>query len=169
MPKSFVHDDLDDPGRQIRLLRLLPDSNLSSKVRCVLEVADFDCSPEYDGLSYTWGDERLTEPIIVNECESQATNNLKCALRHLRSKQSRILWVDAVCINQKNVDERNHQVKRVGKIYAKASKVIVWLGEADENTALAFSTLEPLASLSDILVTAATGRNGGNPPNAFLV
>ena len=61
----------------------------------------------------------------------RVTNNLHTALHHLRQHdQDRILWIDAICINQNNVRERSDQVSRIGDIFRYAKRVIVWLGKA---------------------------------------
>jgi hypothetical protein len=64
--------------------------------------------------------------------------NLLDALRRLRStSKSRLLWIDAICINQRNLDERAEQVPLMGKIYSGASKVVVWVGEEDDASRVA--------------------------------
>ncbi|KAF8846605.1 HET-domain-containing protein, partial [Acephala macrosclerotiorum] len=85
----------------------------------------------FGALSYVWGHASDTRPILVDGEEFQATVNLESALRHLRhNDRSRTLWVDAVCINQQDVLERNSQVLLMGKIYETAASVIIWLGES---------------------------------------
>ena len=60
-------------------------------------------------------------------------SNLISALRHLRHAETpRVLWIDAICIDQMNTVERNHEVKRMGTIYKMAQRVIVWLGPASD-------------------------------------
>jgi hypothetical protein len=62
------------------------------------------------------------------------TANCEAALRKLRNRDSeRILWIDAICINQDKTLERNHQVTLMRDIYSKASRVVVWLGKASVN------------------------------------
>jgi hypothetical protein len=69
--------------------------------------------------------------------------NLECALRYLRSKESpRVLWVDAICINQNDLDEKSEQVPRMGEIYSRATKVYAWLGEADRQIDCVFDVLQ---------------------------
>jgi hypothetical protein len=63
----------------------------------------------------------------------QIRKNLEAALRHLRlTQEARYLWVDAICINQDDMDERSRQVSIMSEIYSKASQVVVWLGEREE-------------------------------------
>jgi hypothetical protein len=64
---------------------------------------------------------------------SQSRQNLFEALLHLRGKkETRILWVDAVCINQQDKSERNEQVRWMGEIYSSVQQVIIWLGKEAE-------------------------------------
>ncbi|KAH8891270.1 HET-domain-containing protein [Thozetella sp. PMI_491] len=111
--------------------------------------------PRYEALSYTWGDLGATEQAHVEsgdqlQDERTATSavlairpNLAAALRCFRhARDVRVLWIDAICINQEDIAERNEQVKRMTKIYSLASRVIAWLGEASEESKLALATLQ---------------------------
>lgn len=84
----------------------------------------------YEALSYQWGDvEKKPRAISVNGQKLWITANLWQALIYLRRVgQSRTLWIDAICINQNDVDERSHQVAMMAEIYTNASKVVSWLG-----------------------------------------
>ena len=85
--------------------------------------------PEFEALSYVWGDSSGVEPIFIDGKIKYIRLNLLSALRSLRHRTSeRVLWIDALCINQENDLERMHQVRCMGDIYAQASSVIVWLG-----------------------------------------
>lgn len=88
----------------------------------------------YEALSYVWGSENDKKPIYVDGKELRVTANLHVALSHLRHRfWERFLWIDAICIDQKENAEKNHQVQSMAKIYAKAGRVIVWLGDAADN------------------------------------
>ena len=77
--------------------------------------------------------------------------NLACALRHLRYERlPRVMWIDAICINQDDVDERGQQVQRMADIYRQASRVVVWLGPEGSNSDLAISTLTYLSQQVEI-------------------
>ena len=85
----------------------------------------------YEALSYAWGSSETTDYIIVNGGKLPITANLFWALFHLRLRdEDRILWVDAVCINQNHHREKTHQVQQMGDIYKQADRVIFWLGPA---------------------------------------
>ncbi|KAK1845502.1 ankyrin repeat and sam domain containing protein 6 [Colletotrichum chrysophilum] len=132
---SFEHDPLDLTKPGIRLLRLL--KGCTGPIRCELfevDVAERSCEPPYEALSYVWGSSDLTHHIEISGKELRITASLHLALSHLRLADDRVLWVDAVCINQNNHKERGHQVQRMGDIYSQARQVIVWLGQSTDNT-----------------------------------
>ena len=77
--------------------------------------------------------------IYINSTRYPATWNLDSALRHLRDKvQPSMFWVDALFIDQTNVEERNSQAKRMGTVYKTVSEVIAWLGPEYANSDLVF-------------------------------
>jgi hypothetical protein len=78
------------------------------------------------------------------------TENLIAALLRFRNPtKERILWIDSICINQNAIDERNHQVKLMGNVYQTASRVLIWLGEEDETTELAYSCIRAYFELKE--------------------
>jgi hypothetical protein len=101
----------------------------ASIVRCKLSHVTFGEKPQYEALSYTWGDPNDLEDIIINGLKIKVRANLYSALRHLRTKEPRVLWADAICIDQGNFQERTYQVGLMDYIYTRASCVLVWLGE----------------------------------------
>ncbi|KAI0906225.1 heterokaryon incompatibility protein-domain-containing protein [Ustulina deusta] len=113
----------------IRTLELLP-GNADDEIVCNLASAKLNGDTQFEALSYTWGDlDKVTE-ITIGQTKCQVTVNLSFALRHLRFVNTpRILWVDAVCINQKDTNEKTQQVAIVGDIYHAASQVLAWIGE----------------------------------------
>lgn len=123
--------------------------------------------PEYEALSYTWGDDTKNQELAYVAdsdqspgagCPSNPTEttllvreNLALALRHLRSPaKERTLWIDALCINQESTQERSEQVGRMADIYKLAYRVVVWLGPATSGSRLAVSTLEFMGSQIEI-------------------
>jgi hypothetical protein len=88
----------------------------------------------YEALSYVWGTEIASQQAMLDGIPIVITANLDCALRHLCfTIVKRTMWIDAISINQKNTQERNHQVEIMGKIYSSAQRVIVWLRSTDRN------------------------------------
>jgi hypothetical protein len=103
---------------------------------------------DFEALSYTWGDQGDARSIFVNEIRRDVSGNLEEALRALRDLQETRLgmcyWVDSLCIDQKNVEERNEQVKRMKEIYSRARAVIVWLGQEEKKDRNAVQTMRHL-------------------------
>lgn len=101
----------------------------------------------YEALSYVWGDESIRTSIRIGKQDSEVTLNLHAALLHLRDRLlERVIWVDAICINQEDSKEKSHQVQLMAEIYAKASRVIVWLGEATDKTDQTFERIRIAAT-----------------------
>lgn len=102
---------------------------------------------EYEALSYTWGTTK-SGILFLGESKStlQITDNLALALRHLRyPTERRTMWIDAVCIDQSNLDERSEQVAIMAEIYQLAKGVIVWLGPEGSYSNYAVDILSDLA------------------------
>ena len=130
---STIYEQLDFSRREFRLLHLLPGKQ-SEPIICDLEVGCFDKNQcrQYEALSYVWGGIPGPKTIELRDQHIPVTSNLESALRHLRDRDHhRILWIDALCINQDDLQERNHQVRQMRTIYESASRVVAWLGPAD--------------------------------------
>jgi len=104
---------------------------------------------DYVALSYTWGDASVTREIFINGTSVHITKNLEAAIRTLREKApiraGFKVWVDAICIQQCNIEERNRQIKRMQTIYQKASDVVVWLGSEDDDSSTAMDFMKALS------------------------
>lgn len=149
---------LDEKILEFRLLEIIdtPDGSIS----CQLSKAIFanpSAKPEYAALSYVWGDPSNTEDIILNGRRVPVTKNLATALRHVKkhwklefpnkNPSSFRIWVDVLCINQQDLDERAQQVARMQYMYTLADIVLAWLGDEDELISLAFETIERLGEI----------------------
>ncbi|KAI0184020.1 heterokaryon incompatibility protein-domain-containing protein [Xylaria flabelliformis] len=135
---------LDETKAQTRLVTIEKASDSDAlDIRCQLSVVSMQNEPSYIALSYVWGDPNITESIFVNGVPLSITTNLASALRHLREryKEEIAFWIDAICINQQDLDERGSQVKIMGDIYSGAEKVVAWLGKADAGTSKLFGLL----------------------------
>ena len=123
-------------GRSFRLLKYLDLSGL----RYRLEEVELDNAPRYCGLSYVWHDpeaENSIRPTIeVNGLEVEIQPNLYNALSHIGRRCSRQygrIWVDFLCINQSDLDERSTQVRLMRDIFETAQVTIAWLGLLEPN------------------------------------
>jgi hypothetical protein len=152
-----IYKPLDFDKHQIRLVELQPSQRVDAEVICNLKTASFaQHAPHYEALSYAWGDPRSVDFIKLDGITAPVTVNLATALRHLRnSTEVRVLWIDALCINQSDNNERAHQVKAMKEIYQNALATRVWLGLAGPDNDLAFDFFAYLAqgpsALSDTL------------------
>lgn len=120
---------LDADALEIRLL-LVHSGEATEEVQCSLQLVSLTDKPKFTALSYVWGDTDITTPIRVDGQVFDATASLESALRHIRKGDvEETLWVDAVCINQEDMVERQQQITLMGDLYSKANRVIIWLGE----------------------------------------
>lgn len=151
---KFQHHRLHSP-RSIRLLSLLPSSDQSAPLNVSLFESPLDelssDKHSYDALSYVWGDPTGSVPCMCNGKLLLITPNCNDALRNLRlPNQHRLLWVDAICIDQGNrkesLQERNMQITLMGEIYRSAERTLCWLGNGEEFTPGLFEQLRRIGS-----------------------
>lgn len=159
---SIIYSSFDTAQPSIRLLRLAPGhgpiqcETFHSFLPPTSSEAHLTMTIPYEALSYTWGGCEKTESIIANGKPLSVTNNLYLALNYLRRESiDRILWVDAICIDQDNAIERTHQVRQISRIYESADTVILWLGHPTHATNV---VLDSLRHLEDEIKTVAWRR-----------
>lgn len=117
-----------DDKNSIRLLVLLP-GNPCDPISCKLRIERMENVIPYEAISYVWGDPDDRVEILCNGQSLHITRSLMGALQKFRRKRKkRLLWADAVCINQHNDDEKGHQVQKMGKVFERARRVLAWLG-----------------------------------------
>jgi hypothetical protein len=150
--EKFEYEKLTNMKSRIRLLKLMAGNQDTPDVECQLFEADIKDGKvfmlisgqprdsgvveDYEALSWSWGSEPPEYQILIRKGESRtrmrATGALVWAIKHLRyPDRDRTLWVDAICIDQGNVDEKNHQVQMMSQIYSYAIRVCIWLGLDD--------------------------------------
>ena len=152
---SETYSQLSVDRREIRLLSINPELE-DDTISCNLRIVSLDDRPIYTALSYVWGDPADSKLIEVNGQTLPITVNLEAALRRLRKLPLiKELWIDAICINQKNVEERNTQIALIGSLYTNASEVIIWLGEGDVGSDM----------LADMLTAGLPIRPDRSSPN----
>jgi hypothetical protein len=134
--------DPDDPyiysplvgGTSFRTIEVLP-ARTADPLRCRIHHHSSISATTYKALSYAWGDPALIYSMFIGEKELRITANVHSALVHLRDeKEPQTFWVDAICINQKDVNEKQGQIRLMRQIYQKARRVLVYLGEAADNS-----------------------------------
>lgn len=143
---SPVYGDLD--ADQFRLFILEPGCDDEIRGSFVVEKIGQRLAP-YEALSYHWGSPEKTAIIHCNNHEIPITASLHDALQELRLPYApRPLWIDALCINQVDVEERNKQVRRMRDIYKNAYRVMVWLGKETQDVEGVFTLLRFLRDSS---------------------
>ncbi|KAB2101906.1 hypothetical protein AG0111_0g9552 [Alternaria gaisen] len=142
---SIYTDRLE--AQSARFLVLHPGS-LHDKIEChLIRPEDFaqthsDETFSYEALSYVWGEEKDPEFIVLCKSRFAITQNLAQALKYLRyTDRVRVLWIDAICINQCDGKEKEAQLLSMHRVYQFAKEVIAWLGLPDKFSRLAFSTM----------------------------
>ena len=133
---------LDSDGQQIRLLVLKFAPNQSQPVCCELLVVRLDSAstPSYETISYVWGDPSDRDVVYVSGTAVSVPASATQVLRRFRRKETdRYLWIDAICINQNDLEERGHQVTLMAEIFSKTAYGLIWLG-SDDGYALAGKT-----------------------------
>ncbi|WPH00873.1 heterokaryon incompatibility protein 6, or allele [Acrodontium crateriforme] len=123
--KDLATDD------DIRLLLIEPGDD--GPISGSLQYAKLTDAPDFDSVSYCWGEQKNLQTITINSKEGfLVSNHLHAALCRLRRKdRPRLVWVDVICVNQANIPERNRSVELMWQIYTKAHRVIIWIGEID--------------------------------------
>ncbi|KAI1187960.1 HET-domain-containing protein [Nemania serpens] len=157
MPSKFSeginYAELDRVTREIRLLRLLPceGPQYAWLPCCQTLQMSLEHAPRYLALSYAWGCAEQNRVIIVNNLKLRIPKNLYEALSALRpSLSSFLLWVDYICINQKNEAEKAWQVGMMRDIYARADRVLAWLGPGDPESENVVQYLNKIGEEADL-------------------
>ncbi|CAN9174373.1 unnamed protein product [Alternaria sp. RS040] len=131
---DFLYTTLDTSRDEIRLLEIIS----IEPVVCKLSIVSLLDKPEFSALSYTWGDVSATESIIVEGRSIAVTTTLTHALKTVYFQwtegccsdddSGHRIWVDAVCINQPDVQEKNSQIPLMYQIYTSAQRTFCWIG-----------------------------------------
>lgn len=133
-------------GRNIRLVTIQQGSE-EDAINLTLVVKSLDDRVPFNALSYAWGDQKDCLPVFCNEKQMFVTKSLYGALRTLRLRAHiNLLWIDFVCINQSDTEEKTEQVRLMHEIYKKATTTIIWLGEWEKGDDVGFSLLQKVFS-----------------------
>ncbi|CAI6090769.1 unnamed protein product [Clonostachys chloroleuca] len=134
-------------NNEIRVLDLFPTTSKDNKAELVGEtrIVQLSEDPKYEALSYVWGDGVNASEITIDGNCVTITEGLAAALRRIRlPTKKRTLWVDQICINQDDIEEKAMQVPLMGQIYAKTTQCLIWFGEIDKQ----FSVRTAMSALS---------------------
>jgi hypothetical protein len=148
---------------KIRILRI--ESGIDN-APIICSLIPSSLNEPYEALSYVWGTDEPTEEIKIRESKPSAPTsrlripvlherifyirpNLYAALRNFRSRKSHVdLWIDALCINQEDYEEKEIQIAMMEDIYSKATRVLIWLGEPKWFSEDAFECILRMCDLS---------------------
>jgi hypothetical protein len=139
---TFTHSPINIANNEFRLVKIERDESLNPPVQ--LRVCQFSAkdAPEYTALSYARGGQQDKRDIAINAGRVKCGANLLSFLQTLAiSDQPQWYWIDALCINQSNALERNHQTSILSDIYSSATKVIAYLGPAADESEIAFDLI----------------------------
>lgn len=148
MIKKFQYTSLKADGIVIRLLTIYPaNSQDNISIQCSLFHVSLNDHPDYHALSYAWSDgvsnDIVPQEITVDGGKLTVTPNLAAALKARRERGLGHvpIWIDAICINQDDINEKSHQILKMRQIYAQAQVVTVWLGIERDDSKAAFDMI----------------------------
>lgn len=159
----FKYLPLDEPD-SIRLLILHPGPPQTAICCDLIHTTLTECREDiydhYTALSYVWGNPKDTSTILLNGQPFQVTANLASALKDLRDERKYLrLWVDALCIDQRNVLERNEQVKYMSDIYSLANQTVAYLGESNGQIDEVFRVIQANENENLVATNSAASRS----------
>ncbi|KAK4498031.1 hypothetical protein PRZ48_010687 [Zasmidium cellare] len=141
MESAYVYQRLSDAQLQIRLLHLHGSDDKDSPLTGSIETYDVPTNepltePRFEALSYTWGTTTSEKGLIVNGKTLLVTENLASFLRVRRQQQQQelVFWIDAICINQQDMEEKSQQIPLMGFIYVLAFQATIWLGPSSSDS-----------------------------------
>lgn len=145
---DFQYKPFDQARNSIRVLDLKP-GGLHDHFEIDLRTIYLGDRPTYQALSYTWGEPTATTALFINGKGSMTIiHNLDEALRHIRSEtHTKTLWIDAICIDQRNSIEKADQVRKMLDIYRAADQVLVWLWSKAQDSDLAIDLVQRIPTL----------------------
>ncbi|KAI8932350.1 hypothetical protein NX059_010543 [Plenodomus lindquistii] len=156
---DYAYERFDDARSQIRVLTLHPGTG-DEQPSCTLKLFGLDALPSYDAISYTWGDATVKRPIQIDGKRFEVLGNAYDAVIELRYPESdRLIWIDAICIDQQGLEEKQHQILLMKIVYERASRVVVWLSEPHGDADLVVAMLHQLQ----------TEVEEGNNTNAYTM
>ncbi|KAH7076317.1 heterokaryon incompatibility protein-domain-containing protein [Paraphoma chrysanthemicola] len=162
-----IYRHLDAYRGSFRLLELCP-GKFEDGIECELLVVDWHDHPHYESLSYTWGEPPSTRTMTLVGHTMLVGENLHSALRHLRyPDRARVLWIDALCINQSDEEEKTRQVGMMRRIYESCSECLIWLGQIsmESDNQGSYTVKDAETAFEIIRLFAAAEPDGDLPAN----
>ena len=171
MPSPYASLPLPTSTSSIRVLKIPPrrastptqESDFEIKGDLLIVNLNDDPSPPFTALSYVWGvpDPRIRHSVVCDEHRISITPNCFSALKSLSSGRDEelLIWVDAICINQDDEQEKMRQIPLMGEIYFKAAMTYIWLGEGTSGTDRAMRYLSRAGFLRCFMYSTGRLRN----------
>lgn len=166
----YSYQSLDEPTHT-RLVELNP-GNGEEPIACTLvHISLQNLCHSYSALSYTWGDANDRREIICDGKKLSVTANLHSSLRRIRRQdKSCMLWIDAICINQSDITEREAQIPNMKSIYQQASEVIADVGDWTKEPGLAFQLASKIIGVfldldSSVIISESDYEKYDLPPS----
>lgn len=152
MASRYTYQSLEGLEQHIRLLIIHPAKSNDAPLECSLEAYPLQEAElkEYETVSYVWGSPHTTSDTVIHiQGKSlEVTASVDKLLRRLRrGGRDRTLWVDFVCIDQSNLEERGSQVGLMSDIYRNGKHNLVFLGDGSGKAALTIATIRELNQL----------------------
>ena len=141
MGSAYEYDRLPMNGLMTRLIKLKPATQPRAELHGEIFIADLDTRKRpilrYEAISYTWGGQSPSlDHFILCSCKDNTlsrlnlTANTDAALRRVRLRhEDRYIWIDAICIDQSSMEDKQRQICNMGFVYSLAQRVLVWLGD----------------------------------------
>ncbi|KAF7537438.1 hypothetical protein G7054_g3727 [Neopestalotiopsis clavispora] len=173
---DFLYKPFKDPENQLRLLHIeLVSDELGEALHGTLHTFSHEDAPPYRPVSYTWGTQEASSDLLLRHPGEQEWHhfpirpNLEALLKQFRAfvRPSRIteyFWIDAICINQRDDDEKGYQVRNMHKVY-RYRGVAIWLGETSDNSDLAMDLVD---RFEKIVTVADNGIKNGSSPTDLV-
>jgi hypothetical protein len=148
MASGYDYREVQSAAQEIRVLRIDPAcrTNEGATLRGVLEHISLANEParRFVAISYHWGTSRRRVRFIIDGQTATIPKTAADAIRNLSKVTSQPLWIDALCINQQNLQEKSEQVAMMKQVYSKAVSVLIWLGAAQKSTPAAIASIEKI-------------------------
>ncbi|KAH8748292.1 heterokaryon incompatibility protein-domain-containing protein, partial [Hyaloscypha sp. PMI_1271] len=155
----YPYKPLNPTEDEIRTLAILPSADPESEIHYIFIHQSLKrIKAPYAAFSYVWGQSPTVNTVYIEDYRLSVQPNLFSALKSWRDKEDVVMvWADALCINQSDIPERNTQVALMAVIYRNAARVWMWLGEASDDSDLAFEFFEIILRGFHQLQNSTTG------------
>lgn len=151
---EFRHRALPDSSNHIRLVQVLDDNYSENiKVRCWMTTWAVDEIPSYHAISYTWGNPESNATILINDKKFWVRTNCEFVLKQAYwYDKCCYYWIDAICIDQQNLEEKSKQVGTMGNIYKTADHVLACVGAHADQSILLYREVALRDAISKIFL-----------------